>query len=288
MFSDVRAVLALQGLGLAHLAQGNVRRAQEYADLSGALASEAQDRWLADCLELAARLQVLRAEWDLALESLTRVLEIRQRVGHLAGIVEAHVHLGHIFERRRDTDAALREYQAGVAVAEQMDAAPSGVAAYRSLGRLLLAIGQAAEGAVHIRHAVALAEAMPDSLEYARALFALVELEADLGQTEAALSTAARALEARHSAVFGVEARVRYAELLLVAGKTEHAEAQASMAMQAAEALGGPLLLAIASRISGEVAGVKGDRARAESLAQIAVQHYQAAEVPHELGTLTA
>jgi DNA-binding SARP family transcriptional activator len=38
-FSDLRAVLGLQGLGWVHLAQANLTRAQEYADLSAALAA---------------------------------------------------------------------------------------------------------------------------------------------------------------------------------------------------------------------------------------------------------
>src|SRR5207248_9170258 len=116
------------------LSQGNVSRAQEYADVSGALASEAHDRWLADCLELHGVLQMLREDWTAAESSFEHVLEIRQKVGVAAGTVDALLHLGSVQECLGNFDRAQQLFREALSYTRGMDSGPVVVAAHRSLG----------------------------------------------------------------------------------------------------------------------------------------------------------
>ena len=140
-FSDLRAVLALQGLGLVHLALGNLGRAQEYADLAGGLASEAHDRWLAECLELTGALQTLRTEWDAAEASLKRGLEIGQLAGNGAATIDVFVRLGHVHEYRGAHAEALGLYRQAVERPGYRCGALRGRGAPDSLGSFTASVG---------------------------------------------------------------------------------------------------------------------------------------------------
>src|SRR5262249_44875907 len=131
LFSDFRAVLAMQGLGWVQLAQAQPGQAQHYADLATALAEQANDRWLADCLLLSATLHALRAEWDPAIKCVDRAIEILQQVGHTAGTVDGLVQLGRLSEVRGARGRAIDLYQMALDTASQMDPAPCVVAAHR-------------------------------------------------------------------------------------------------------------------------------------------------------------
>ena len=279
-FSDLRAVLALQGLGWVHLAQGNLGRAQEYADLSSGLASEAHDRWLAECLELIGALHTLRAEWEPAEAALKQGLEIGRLAGNVAATVDAFVRLGRMYEYRGALTPAFEAYQQAAQLADSIDTAPCVVAAHRSLGSLLVRTGDDALGAEHIRRAVALAEGMPESLEYAPTLLAHALLQQQSGDSAGALTTVERAVNIPHSVEFAVQARARYAEMLLADGRASEARTVATVAIQAAESLGAPLLLSTAYRTASRVADALDDRAAAAEFRQAAARHLQDQAAP--------
>jgi DNA-binding SARP family transcriptional activator/tetratricopeptide (TPR) repeat protein len=280
-FSDLRAVLALQGLGWVHLAQGNVGRAQEYADVSGNLASEAHDRWLAECLELAGALQALRAEWEAAEGSLTQGLEIGQRAGNVTATIDALVRLGRVHESRGAFTQALDRFQQAVALADSIDPAPCVVAAHRCLGSLLVHTGAVEDGAGHVRHALTLAEQIPESLEYAPTLLARARLQRLSGDSAGALATAAQVVGIAHTAEFAVEARVAYAELLLAEGRAGEAEALVHAAILVAEGLGAPVLLGAAYRCAAAVATALDNRTAAAGFQRAAARQIQDVHAPN-------
>ena len=274
-FSDLRAVLALQGLGWVHLAQGNLGRAQEYADLSSGLAAEAHDRWLAECLELTGALYTLRAEWEPAEAALKQGLEIGQLAGNVATTIDALVRLGRTYEYRGALAEAREAYQQAVELAGGIDAAPCVVAAYRSLGALLIRTGEDTVGAAHIQRALTLVEGMPETLEFAPTLLAQAQLQQQTGDSEGAVATVERVVSISHTAEFAVHARVVYAEVLLAGGRAREAEAAARAAIQAAESLGAPLLLGAAYRTASGVATALDDRTAAADFQQAAARHLQ-------------
>ncbi len=286
-FSDMRAVLALQGLGWARLAQGDVSHAQEYADRASALAAEANDRWLAECLTLTAELQFIRAEWNEAESSLRRALDIRRNVAHRTGIVKSLVDLGRLAETRGQFDDALEWYTQAIDAAGSMDPAPCVVAANRSLGMLSLQRNLPA-GAELIERAVDLVRKMPDSLEFAPTLVAQARLLWNQSLLDEALATNARALLAPHTWQFGVEAEVAHAELLVAAGRSAEAEEHAAAALHMAERLGGPLLLGIAHRSVGEVAAARDDSAGAAAALRMALNCFEAARTPLQADLVSA
>ena len=134
------------------------------------------DRSAAECHDLFGTIHALRSEWDEAEVRFSSALRIRERVGHIAQIVESLVGLGLVFERRgdwSDADATLRR---AVTMARSIDPCPQLVAALREHGLLLLRGGDSVEGGRVIAEAFELAEAMPDSLEYPPTLLAVAEL----------------------------------------------------------------------------------------------------------------
>ncbi|HEV7666109.1 MAG TPA: tetratricopeptide repeat protein, partial [Chloroflexota bacterium] len=247
-FSELRAVLALQGLGWTHLAQGRIGRAQEYADISMALAAEARDRWLADCLELSGALDMLHASWDSAEDCLAQALEIRQRVGHVASTVDTLLRLGRLSEYRAQDDRADDFFDRAVRIADTMDPAPCVVNAHLCRGVRLLRHGDVAAGAVDIEHARHLAESMQESLVDAAVLLAMAELHQQRGDLSAALSAAERALAAPHTAEFSVDAHLRFAALLSAAGRHDKGRVQTAAAIRVATELGAEHLLPLQRR----------------------------------------
>jgi tetratricopeptide (TPR) repeat protein len=225
---------------------------------------------------------MLRAEWELAQANLERVLEIRQQVGHVAGIVDAYIALGRIAECHGSLEDAREAYGRAVSVADGMDAAPCGAAAHRRLGLLLLRDDETTAGTEHIGRAIALAQDIADSLEYGPALLAQALLRMRSSEFESALASAERALTAPRPVDFEIEARAGYAEILLGANMLGEAEAHATAAIRMAEGLGAPMLLGTAYRSAGLVADRKGDRAAAAAFLQTASQYFQSARAPRE------
>lgn len=260
--SDLRSVYALQLLGWVSIAEGNLNRAQEHAERAGALATEANDRWQADCLELNGALESLRGDWRSAQASLEQVLKMRQQVGHPAGIVDAFVALGEVAEACEEVDAAAQAYREAVAISNSMEPGPGVVAAHRQLGLNLLRSGDAVDGAASIAHAAELAEGMPESLEYAPTLLAQAELELRRGDAEAGLGFVQRVFDVPRTAIVGIEADALQAELLSAVGRRIEAQRAAHTALRAAEQLGAPALLRMAQRAASK-AGVVGGNGQA-------------------------
>ncbi len=282
--SDVRAVYALAGLGSVFLAEGNVGRASEYAEQAGALAAQANDRWMAECLQLTGALQVLRTEWAEAQASFERVLTIREQVGHTSGTVDALVQLGRIAASQGHIEVARELYERALSTAEGMDPGPSRMAAHRHLGLLLVRGGQVKAGAEHTRNAVTLEEQMLESLEFAPTLLAEAEVHWRQGFTSSALSLVERALAGPHTAELGVEAHALHAELLLAAQRPAAAEAEATAALDIAEGLGGPLLLALAHRAAGLVASAQADHTAATASLRAAARYLESAGAVESAG----
>jgi DNA-binding SARP family transcriptional activator len=253
-FSEPRAVLALQGLGWVHLAQADLRRAQEYAELSAGIAREAKDRWLAECLQLSGELLRLKAQWPAATAALEEALAIHRLVGHAAATVETLIQLGTVADNRGDDAAARDAFLQATRAADQMDPAPCVAAAHRAFGLLILRAGEVESAAEHIAHAVSLVREMAGTLEYAQTLRAQAALELRTGEPDEALSTLGLAYAAPRTALVQAQLHLTHANVLLDLHRPHDAATQVDAARKLAEQLASPGLLALAESASGAVA----------------------------------
>jgi DNA-binding SARP family transcriptional activator/class 3 adenylate cyclase/Tfp pilus assembly protein PilF len=232
--SEVRAVNAMQTLGRLHMAEGNLARAQEQAELALALATEAQDRWVAECRDLLGVIYTLRCQWRPAETEFEQALEIRKRVGHAAGTVESTVGLGIVRERQGDWAGALDLYLRALHLALQMDPSPQRVAALRNVGRLRLKAGDLDAATQHLDAAVALAETIPMTLEYAPTLAAKARLAHALADVETAIRLGERSLLEAKTCEASLVARGALVAVLASSGRPEnawvHAEEMARLA----------------------------------------------------------
>ena len=73
---DLRAVIPRQMLGRVLLAEGDLEQARAQGEIALAWATEAQDRWDADCRELLGAIHSMRAEWPDAEASFSQALVI--------------------------------------------------------------------------------------------------------------------------------------------------------------------------------------------------------------------
>jgi DNA-binding SARP family transcriptional activator len=281
-FGELRGVLALHGLGFVHLAQGNLRMAQEYADLAVQLASDAQDRWLAEALEVLGALQIVRAEWEPAWKSFERSLEIHEQVGEAATTVGCLVHLGQLEHIRGRLESAQALYERALSAGADMTPAPQVVAAHRRLALLRLQTDDGVGAATHIQQAQLLAERMQSSLEYAPLQLAEAQVLHRQGNLPAALALFERVFASPSTLAFTAEAHAAYAAMLLAGDRVDEASSHADTAVTIAEQLGAPVLIAAAFRATGLVAAARSDYARAASDLETAQRLYGAAQSPEE------
>ena len=174
MAHEIRAVNSIQVLGRVHLAEGDLIGAADQAAIARAAAAGGQDRWIADCLDLTGSIQMARGEWVAATSSYTQALDVRERVGHLAGIAKSLLGLGLAAERSGDLREAVCLYRRALTVAQTMDPGPQRLAASRQLGRLLARQGDRS-GPALLSEALALIDPMPQSIEVAATLVAAGE-----------------------------------------------------------------------------------------------------------------
>jgi DNA-binding SARP family transcriptional activator/tetratricopeptide (TPR) repeat protein len=279
---DSRAVNTLQALGRLLLAEGSVESAREQAELACTLATEAHERWAAECHDVLASVHVLRAEWDKAQDCFEQSLRIRERVGHAAGLVDSLLGLGLVHLRRGEWQRAADYYHQAVRLATEMDPSPQAISARRHLGQLLLRMGDQAAASEQIERAVTLVEEIPESLEYAPALLAMADLQLHTGELTRGLQYAQRALAAGQTMQLTVELHALHVNLYLAANQPGLAGPHVEAAVQAAERLQSPYLLGVAELAAARAAAACGEVDHTGTAFDTALRWFEAAQTPVE------
>jgi tetratricopeptide (TPR) repeat protein len=116
----------------------------------------------------------------------------------------------------------------------------------------MLRHGDRQMGAAYIRDALAMAESMPESLEYAPALLAMAEL-VGLEDAPEAMAYARQAIQAGRTAELQAEAYLFMATADAATGRPGLASENAQRALRIAERLGSPWLVNQARQVSSPV-----------------------------------
>ena len=285
--SESRSVPALVALGRVCAAEGDLQGAAEHAELARWLATDVQDRFVADCHDLLGGVHSLRAEWRAAEEQFEQALATRQRVHHAAGTVDSLLGLAQSCEQRGDWPRARELYGQAIAIASGLEPCPQTMAAARCLGLFLLQTGDAPAAALHAERAAALAEDLPETLERAPSLLLLAELRRATGDSAAALRFAEQALTSGCTVEVSVRTQAILAEVHLAAARLDQAGACAVEALHAAQRTGCPHLLGLAHRVRGRVLAATGDVAAALAAFGQALDSFQIARTPRELTLLS-
>jgi tetratricopeptide (TPR) repeat protein len=256
MAHEIRAVNSIQTLGRILLAEGDLDGAAEQAEIARSATMRGQDRWLADCLDLIGGIQIMRGEWTAAARGFEQALEVRERVGHLAGIVKSLLGMGLAAEHGGEPARAEQLYRRAVSTAELMDPGPQRLAAYRRLGRLLLRQGNP-ESSVSLASALALADEIPESIEVAPTLVAAGEAQLADRPAEA-LVLLDRGLAARPTADVAIEAHALAAQAAMALGRSADGRRHAQTSVRLAQRMGSPWLIALAERASARTEAMRG------------------------------
>lgn len=277
---DPSLVNVLHSLGRASLAAGDVEDAARYAEEGYALAVEYRDRWTAECCDLLGMIRTFRCEWEPAESSFRQALEIRESVGHAAGLAESLTGLGLAQERCGDSDGALETYRRAAELAGTMDPCPQTVAVQRQLGRLLFRQGDAA-GSGNLELAFNLAQTMHGSIEYGPTLLAVAELKAHEG-TDEALALVERATAHAGAVEHTIEALAFAAALNAAAGRADVARRHAERAAALADRLPSPWLHGLAHSAAGHAALAAGEPDTGANRFAEAARLFDAARTPFE------
>jgi DNA-binding SARP family transcriptional activator len=281
-----RAVNTLQALARVDLAEGRVAEARLHAETAYALATEANDRWAAECQHVLASIHALVNEWPEAELRYGQALAIRERVGHAAGMVESLIGIGLMHEYRgqwpRARDAYLRAWR----IAADMDRGPQTIAASRHLGNLLVRVFDDREGAIYLREASAMVQTMPQTVEYAPTLLALAQLARVTGDVTEGLEYARQAGELGGTAEFQVELRCLLAELLITSGQADVAVARAAEGVPIAEQLGSPRLLGLAYLALSRAGAARREVSASARNLELARQHLRAGQISLEVASV--
>ncbi|HEY1295046.1 MAG TPA: AAA family ATPase [Chloroflexota bacterium] len=279
--SELRAASTLHSLCRVWVAEGEHERARE--SLLHALSEEIDShvRWAADAHHILGTIQTRCAEWEAAVASLERALEGRKRAGHLPNTVESIVALGFVDQCLGRWRQALARYAVAVAIAEQLDPGPHRVLGLRHRGRLRLLAGDREVAAADLGEALALAETMPETLEYAPTLLAMAELRTDVGDLDGALDLALKSLEQARPLEQSVEARTVLARICLAQRDVPRAIAHATEAIDLATRLGSPRLMSLAHLVFAESMAEQ-DAERARGAFETALAYADEAETSYE------
>ncbi len=280
--AEHRAINTTQRLGWVLLAEGDLSSALERAEQARALASDAHDRWAADCHDLLGAIFSLRAEWSKAASNFEEALRIRERGPHVVGRIESLLGLGLIRQHAGNWAAARMIFTEALQTAQSIDPSPWLVAARRHLGRLLYLIGEG-EGLDLLAEALELVETMPRSIEYGPTLLRAVEARLWGDDT----TSAARALERALRSGLTAELKVEALGVLTLdeyrADRRASAQKTIGAALALAEKLGAPRTLSISHRIAGVMAAADGDHAAAAAAFDQALRLARLAGTPYEL-----
>jgi class 3 adenylate cyclase/tetratricopeptide (TPR) repeat protein len=244
--TERRAVLALQLMARVYTAEGCLAEASNLIDQARRLAAEAGDRWLAECDEALAAVQMLSGEWGAAESSLDSAAAQHEQVGQTVGIIETMIGLGTVYEHQGFAELAAEHYQRALHISTDIEICPTCVSAARHAGLLLLRQGQPSSAADYLERASTLVSRMRDSLEFPPTVLAIAELTAvdeparAIAYTTEALTTA-RTVQAR------VEAYALQATIHRRLGNTEAAAREAASAVRLAAQVGSPWLFEIAA-----------------------------------------
>jgi DNA-binding SARP family transcriptional activator len=283
--SELRAVHSLQHLCRVWVAEGELDRPREQVALALELEVAGQERWAADSHQILADIAMLRAEWPTAREHGEEALNVRQRVGDMAGIVESLVALGQVDELTGQWQRALATYEEAVAAAEQMDPGPPLIDARRHLGRLLLAMGELPRARSEIEAALALGERIPEVLDFAPAVLAAAELELP-GDPQRALDLAERALAHARPVEHVRNAHLVLSDIYRVLAQRQLASDHATIALEQASYLRAPRLMALAQLAVARLNAGEQRYSRAAAAFEDALAQAVRAEAPFERATI--
>jgi DNA-binding SARP family transcriptional activator len=281
--SDLRAVNALQALGRALLALGDVQDSIHFGELALAYAIEGRDRWAAECYDHLGMVAILRAEWANATTHFERALAIHEPVGDLADMADSLTGLGTVSELRGEWPQAERFYRRAVAVADQMDPSPEQIGPRRQMARVLLRRGNLTTAGEHLARALALCEGMLPTIEYGLTLLVVAERQVREQQPEEALATLDRVLAQGLPVDVQIDAHGLSIEACLQVGDLDRARPHAAEAMRLALRLGTPRQLGLAHLAVARLADAEGDRSRAGQAFEAAVHALEEAQVPYDL-----
>ncbi len=283
--SELRAVHSLQHLCRVWVAEGELDRPREQVTLALELEVAGQERWAADSHQILADIAILRGEWQTARAHAEEALGVRRRVGDMAGIVESLVALGKVDESVGRWQPALARYEAAGAVAKQMDPGPPLVDARRHLGHLLLAMGERARARAEIDAALALAELIPEVLDFAPALLAAAELELQRDPA-LALALAEHSLARARPVEHVLNAHLVLSDVYRTLDQRQLAGDHATIALEQASYLRAPRLIALAELAVARVNAAERRDERAAAAFDDALAHAERAEAPFERATI--
>ena len=277
-----RAANTVQWLGRAWLALGDPEQARLLAEQASAYATEAHDRWAADCHDVLGIVSALRAEWEAAESRFELASTIRSTVGHAASRVGSLIGLGVTFERRGDWVRAREQYEAAVQVATDMDPSPFEVAARLYLGCLLHRLGDPA-GAEQLERAFALVQTMPRSVEQGPMLLALADVNWRGDDPASRQRWAEQALTLDPAADIAAQVRLVLAHLQVDDDRLDLARQHVDAARVLSDRLGSPRLTGLTWAAAGRIAAASGDLSEATSAYDAAVTALEAARTPYDL-----
>jgi tetratricopeptide (TPR) repeat protein len=279
--SELRAASTLHSLCRVWVAEGEHERARER--LLQALEQEidSQVRWAAEAQHILGTIHTLRAEWQAAVACFEQALQGRMHAGHLPGSIEAIVALGFVDQCLGRWGQAKDRYAEAVAIAEQMDPGPHRALALRHRGRLRLRAKDWVQAESDFGDALALAEAMTETLEYAPTLLGAAELRAEVGDLDGALDLASRSLEEARPLDQIVEAHIGLARVYLARREIASARVHGNEAVSLAARLGSPRLSSLAQLIFAESLAVQ-DAERAREAFQLSLFEADRAQAPYE------
>jgi DNA-binding SARP family transcriptional activator/Tfp pilus assembly protein PilF len=256
--NELRAVNALHHLCRVWVAQGELARAREQVEQALEQEVRGRERWAADAQQILGSIHALVDNWEAARACFEEALEIRARVGVMIDTVDSTVSLGLVRRHQGRWQEASAAFSEAARMADSIDPTPAAILAHRNMGRLHILQRDRDSAAIEIEQAVALAEAMPETLEYAPTLLVAAELRAMDSDFEAALALAKRSLECAKPLEQLIEAHILLAHIAVGLGDPALATAHATEAVGQAQNLGSRRLLALA-----QLAAARAARGRA-------------------------
>jgi ATP/maltotriose-dependent transcriptional regulator MalT len=266
------------------VARGELDHARDRALRALGLELGGKDRLAAEGYHILGLIDAIRAHWVSAGQRFEQALAVREHVWDGPGMTEGFVELGRVRQYQGDWPGARVLYERAVAVADQMEPCPYQIQAHRAHGRFLLLAGDEEDAATQLQTAMVLAQAMPETFEFAPTLVALAELRFVQGDLQSAADLAQRGLEHPENWFVDqfIEGQVVFATIQLARGELSTAASLAAEALNAAGRLQAPRLMSVAALAGARVAAEGYDWAAALKGFEAALDHATRAETPYE------